>query len=294
MGKILVTGATGHIGKLTLQNLLARKVPAHQLAALVRDPDKAQDLKDLGIQLHQGDYQDPASLRRAFQGVEKLVLVPTHAFTDRKQAHANVVEAALQSGVKHIVYMPIIRKAGSDFSMNEVTAEDLFTEAKIIASGIAYTFVKHPPFLDTMAPLLGPNVLTNGIRVPGGNGKVAPATRQDLADAHGAVLTQAGHENKTYILTGGPDVCFADIAEILTKISGKKVPLIAISDEQYIAEGIASGLPAFVPPFFLEWVNGFNRGEWDNVSGDLEKLIGRKPTTTEEFLRTLFTTGALK
>lgn len=113
MGKILVTGATGHIGTLTLQNLLERDVPANRLAALVRDPAKAKHLSDLGIEIHQGDYMDPPSLLRAFQGVEKLMLVSTHAFTDRKQAHANAIDAAVKSGVKHILFMPIIRKPGS-------------------------------------------------------------------------------------------------------------------------------------------------------------------------------------
>jgi NAD(P)H dehydrogenase (quinone) len=294
MGKILVTGASGHIGKLTLENLIARKVPADQLAALVRDPAKAQDLKALGIQLHKGDYMDPASLLEAFKDVEKLVLVPTHAFTDRKLAHANVVDVAVKSGVKHIVYMPIIRKEGSNFSMKEVTAEDIFTEDKIIASGIPYTFVKHPPFLNTFIPLLGQNLLANGIRVPSGNGKAAPATREDLAEAHGAVLTQPGHENKTYILAGAPAVSFSDMAEILSKLSGKQVPVVRISDEQYLQDAIAAGTPDFVAPFILEWIKGVNHGEWDNVTGDLERLIGHKPTSTEEYLKRLYMSGAWK
>jgi NAD(P)H dehydrogenase (quinone) len=293
VGKILVTGASGHIGKLTLQNLVARDVPATKLAALVRDPSKAEDLANLGIELHQGDYMDPSSLLRAFNGVSTLMLVSTHAFTDRKQAHANVVDAAVKSGVERIVFMPIIRKAGSDFSMREVTEEDLFTEKKIVSSGLAYTFVKHPPFLNTLPSFFGPKVVETGIRVPAGSGKVAPATREDLAEAHGAILTQPGHENKTYTLTGSPAVSFAEMAEIISKITGKKVPLLTVSDNEYIETMVSSGIPNFVAPFLLDWVKGINRGEWDNVTGDLEKLIGRKPVTTEEYFRTLFANSAL-
>ncbi|CAN5676388.1 SDR family oxidoreductase [soil metagenome] len=294
MGKILVTGASGHIGNLTLKNLLARKVPATQLAALVRDPFKAQDLNILGVELHQADYMDPSSLRRALNGVEKLMLVSTHAFTDRKQAHANVVDAAVNAGVKHILFMPIIRKEGSDFSMNEVTEEDIFTEEKIISSGIAYTFVKHPPFLNTLPSYFGPHVLEIGIRVPSGDGKVAPATREDLAEAHGAVLTQPGHENKSYSLTGSEAVSFADMAEILSQLLERDVSLSAISDPEYVAASIASGVPDFVAPFLLDWVRGINRGEWAKVTTDLEKLIGHKATTTKEYFRTLYANGTSK
>jgi NAD(P)H dehydrogenase (quinone) len=288
MGKILVTGASGHIGKLTLRNLLARNVPANQLAALVRNPEKVPDLVAAGIEVHQGDYTDPASLRRAFREVEKLMLVSTTAFSDRKQAHANVIEAAAESGVKHILFMPILRKEGSGFSMKEVTEEDIFTEQKIADSGIPHTFVKHPPFLNTLPSFFGPGFLTSGIRVPRGDGKAAAATRENLAEAHGAILTQPGHENKTYRLSGSTAVSFADLAEIFSKVTGKKVSLVAVSEEEYLKDRIAEGIPEFVAPFLFDWVKGFNLGEWDQVSGDLEKLIGHRPTTAEEYIRSAY------
>lgn len=288
MPKILVTGASGHIGKLTLQNLLTREVPASQLSALVRDPAKAQDLKDLGIDVHQGDYMDPASLLQAFEGVEKLMLVSTHAFTDRKQAHANVVDAAVKSGVKHILYMPIIRKGGSNLSMKEVTEEDIFTEQKIIDSGLTYTFVKHPPFLNTLPSFFGPHFLEKGVRIPLGPGKVAAATRENLAEAHGAVLTQPGHENKIYSLTGNELITIEETVNLISKISGKKIQLTDISEKEYVDEGIANGLPEFVAPFLLDWVKGINSAEWDQLTGDLEKLIGHKATTAQEYYRSVY------
>jgi NAD(P)H dehydrogenase (quinone) len=294
MGKLLVTGASGHVGKLTLQNLLKRKVPANKLAALVRDPSKATDLAALGIAIHQGDYMDPPSLLKAFKGAEKVQLTSTHAFTDRKTAHANVIDAAAKSGIKHIVYMPIARKEHSDFVMKQVTDEDIFTENKVLASGLTYTFLMHPPFLNTLPPFIGMNALDTGIRVPAGDGKTAPATREDLAEAHAAVLSQDGHENKSYILTGDPAVSYADMAAILSKISGKKVPLVTVSDQEYIEIKVASGFPAIAAPFALGWVKGYNRGEWDSVTGDLERLIGHKPTTTEEYFRGVYLKGASK
>ncbi len=133
MGKILVTGASGDIGKKTLLHLLKLK-PANELIGLARDPSKAADLAAKGIEIRQGDYYDRDSLSKAFQGVEKLMLTSTHAFTDRKTAHANVIDVAAETGVRHLVYMPIYHKAGSTFTMKEITEEDIFSIDKLRSS----------------------------------------------------------------------------------------------------------------------------------------------------------------
>ncbi len=145
MGKILVTGASGDIGRKTLLHLLKLK-PANQLIGLVRDPSKAEDLAAKGIELRKGDYFDPNSLSQAFKGVERLMLTSTHAFTDRKTAQGNVIDAAVDAGVRHMVSMSIIRKPGSTYTMPEITNEDKFSEEKLAKSGLEATFVYHPPF----------------------------------------------------------------------------------------------------------------------------------------------------
>src|SRR5882757_4511209 len=122
MSKILVTGASGDIGRKTVLHLL-KKRPASDVVGFVRDPSKAKDLAALGVELRQGDYLDRESLTRAFSGVEKLMLTSTHAFTDRKTAHANAIDSAAQTGVRNLVYMPIYHRAGSTFIMKEITEE---------------------------------------------------------------------------------------------------------------------------------------------------------------------------
>src|ERR1700733_10011305 len=171
VGKLLVTGASGDIGRKTLLHLLKR-VPANQLVGLVRDPAKAEDLAALGAELRRADYLDPASLSGAFVGVEKLMLTATHAFTDRKTAHANVIDAAAKSGVEHLVFMPIIRKQDSAFSMKEITEEDRFTEDKLLTSGLTWTLARHPAFLDTILPYTGTSPEHPGVYVPAGDGKI--------------------------------------------------------------------------------------------------------------------------
>jgi NAD(P)H dehydrogenase (quinone) len=291
MGKILVTGASGNIGRLTLKSLLKRK-PSSQLVGLVRDPSKAEDLKELGIELRVGDYMDTAALLRAFKGIEKVQLTSTHAFTDRKTAHGNVVDAAAKSGVEHITYMPIIRKENSDFVLQQVTEEDLFTEQKIFDSGMTYTFLQHPPFADTLPFYMGANAPQIGVRVTSGNGKTAAATREDLADAHAVVLIDRGHENKSYPMTSQPALSFADMTELLSGMLGKEVPYITVSDEEYSKILSETGIPRNRADFVRDWVVGINRGEWAHTTKDLEKLIGRKPTTIEEVIRRVYLKGA--
>jgi NAD(P)H dehydrogenase (quinone) len=284
VGKILVTGASGVLGRKTLLHLLKRK-PANQLVGLVRDPSNAGELAGAGVELRQGDYLDPESLSRSFEGVEKLMLISTHAFTDRNTAHANVIDAAVKAGIKHLVFMPILRKARSSFKMKEITEEDIFTEEKLLSSGLAYTLAKHPPFLDVLATYIGPKAHETGVRVPAGNGKFTAATRDDLAAAHATILTEGGHENETYRLTGDPPVSFSDIATILSKVHGTKVPYVTVSDQEYLKMKRAEGWPDFVAEFALKWVEGMNAGEWEEPTNDLERLIGHKPRTPAEFFR---------
>jgi NAD(P)H dehydrogenase (quinone) len=284
MSKILVTGASGHLGRMTLQHLLARR-PATELVGLARDPGKAADLAALGIEIRAGDYFDYASLTRAFAGVEKMLLVPTHAFTDRSTQHANVIAAAEEVGVRHFVYTPIIRKAGSELELPHVTEHDTFTLKTLEASGLRTTILAHPPFLDSLQVFIGDNAFEAGVRVPAGNGKVAAASREDLAEAQAVVLTDPGHEGKTYALHGAPAVSFSDVADILSARRGTAAHYIPISKEEYLEHMVAGGLPAPAAEFLLSWVQAINGGEWDDQPGDLERLLGRKPTTSAEFLR---------
>ena len=127
--------------------------------------------------------------------------------------------------------------------------------------------------------------MENGVHAAAGEGKAGFASRDDLAEAHAVVLTQAGHENKTYLLHGGPAVSFVDVAQIVSGISGKPVPYVAGPDHDFIGRLRAAGLPAPAADFILAWVGGINAGEWDSASGDLEKLLGRKPVTAAQSLR---------
>ncbi|MBW8244793.1 SDR family oxidoreductase [Muricauda oceani] len=284
MTKILVTGATGVVGKSTIEHLLKKNVPASQVIGLARNKEKLKDLAAKGVEIREGDYLDYNSLLRAFEGVDKIMLTSAIAFTDRFTQHYNVITAARQMGVKHVVYMSIMRKEGSGRIMSEVTESDLFTEQVLKSSGLDYTVVYHPPFADLLSAYYGPNPYENGINVPAKNGKMAPATRDELAEAHAEILSTPGHENKTYSLGASHTISFSEIAKILSGLKGEPVSFNTITAEEYMDGIVGQGVPRHVAEFITGWVLAIEGGEFEHQSGDLERLLGRKTKTFKELM----------
>lgn len=284
MTKILVTGATGVVGKSTIEHLLKKKVPASQIIGLSRNKEKLEDLAVKGVEVREGDYLDYNSLLRAFEGVDKIMLTSAIAFTDRFTQHYNVITAARQMGVKHMVYMSIMRKEGSGRIIPEVTESDRFTEQVLKSSGLDYTILYHPPFADLLSFYYGPDPYENGIKVPANHGKMAPATRDELAEAHAEILSTPRHENKTYSLGGSHSISFSDIAKILSEIKGQAVSFTTISAEAYIDGMVAQGVARHVAEFITGWVLAIEGGEFEQQSGDLERLLGRKTKTFRDLM----------
>lgn len=287
MKKILVTGASGELGRSTIRALL-RTQPADRIAALVRDSGKATDLAQLGIDVRQGDYFDVAGLRQAFEGVDRVLLVSTTAFSDRETQHLNVIQAAKAAGVEHLVYTAIQRKAGSSLSISTVTESDIVTETALVESGLRYTILRNGLYLEVLPWFLGADVLERGVRLPGGQGTGALVARADLADANAAVLTQAGHADKVYTLSGGEAFSFSEVAASLSELAGKRVPYVEVSVEEFVEARTAAGFPKPAAAFLAEWVRAVAEGEFAEVTGELEHLIGRTPTGYREFLRGIY------
>lgn len=286
MTKILVTGATGVVGKSTIEHLLKKGVPASQIIGLARKKENLKDLTTKGVEVRVGDYFNYDSLLRAFEGVDKIMLTSAIAFTDRSTQHYNAITAARQMGVKHVVYMSIMRRKGSGRIMPEVTESDLFTEQVLKSSGLDYTVVYHPPFADLLSFYYDSNPFENGIKIPANNGKMAPATRDELAEAHAEILSTSGHENKTYSLGGSHSISFSDIARILSEIKGQPVSFTTIAPEEYIEGIVAKGIARPVAEFITSWVLAIEGGEFEYQSGDLERLLGRKTKTFRELMET--------
>ena len=286
---ILVTGATGGLGHETI-NFLLTTTPAAEIAALVRDPGKATDLVQRGVDVRQGDYFDRSALVRAFQGIEKVLLVSAVAFTDRVSQHRNVIDAAKEAGVKHLFYTSIQRS--SDFVLPQVTESDLATEAYLKASGLVYTILRNGYYFEGLGYLIGSEVPAAEIRFPAGEGKIAFIKRTELAAATAALLTGEGHNNREYTLTGSETYSFHDVARELSALAGRPIAYRSSEPAPYIAQKVAAGFPDFVATFFAQWGAAAEHGMLAGTDDTVAHLLGHQPTALREYLKATYFPGA--
>jgi NAD(P)H dehydrogenase (quinone) len=286
---ILITGATGHFGKATIDFLLAKGVSAGSIAALARDQSKAGDLISKGISTRFGDYNDYGSLVAAFTGVDKVLLISSSDIANRFQQQKNVVSAAKDAGVKHLLYTSFTRKNETDSSPIAFVAKShIDTENIIKASGLAYTILKNALYADVLPMFLGDKVLETGVFFPAGEGKAAFATREDMAEAAAAILTGNDHVEKEYILSGEDNYSLSDVAMFLSELSGKEIlytsPEVAIYTET-IAK---AGVPMEYAGMFAGFGAAIAQGEFETTTTDLATLLQRKPTTLKQYLQSVY------
>jgi NAD(P)H dehydrogenase (quinone) len=285
MSRYLVTGATGGLGGQVVECLLQR-VPSNEIVALARGPEKLQAFAEKDVEVRAGNYLDRDSLERAFAGVDKLLLVSARAFTDVTAQHKNVIEAAKQAGVRHLHYISLQRPEGSTVEIPGVTQWEQETEALLEASGIDVTILRNTMYFDTLP--FGNNVLDTGIRVPAGLGRAALASRRDLAEGAAVILSSDGHEGKIYTLGGSETVGMADIALALSRATGRKIYYRDVPAAEFIEARVREGLPDPVATFLASWFQAIAAGEFAEVTGDLERLIGRKPQSALEFFSAVY------
>lgn len=285
---ILVTGANGHFGTATIEVLLQKGIAASSIGALVRDEAKGAALKDKGVTIVTGDYNNYASLVSAFAGAEKVLLVSGTELEQRSAQQENVVNAAKAAGVQHLLYTSVERRTDSESSPLAVILSSHFHTEKVIkASGIPYTILRNNIYLDMLPMFLGQSVLEKGVYFPAGDGAAGFALRSDMAEAAANILAGAGHENKDYHISG-PALSFGRIAEILSDISGKKVPYHSPDGETYIKTVVEAGVPALYAGFFAGFGEGISRGELYPDHSDLPALLGREPVSAEQYFRQVY------
>lgn len=286
MKKILVTGATGKLGKTVIETLL-KKVPADQIVALVRDETKAADLKEKGVEVQLGDYDDRTSLDRAMQGVEKVLLISGGNAKNGLEQHQNVVDAAKKAGVRCIAYTSRCLKDKNTLA-NQMMKRHFETEDYIKESGLNYVLFRNILYMDSIPFYVGEKVLDTGIYLPAGDGKTSFALRSDMGEAIGNVLADNDCDDRVYDFTGIQAYSFDDVATALTELSGKKVNYTPVGPETYQEHTTKLGMPAFVIGMVTGFMADIKNGQEEKVSSDLENKLGRKPASLKEGLKTLF------
>ena len=283
---ILVTGATGEFGKHAVQQLMKKGVKVSDISILSRSMEKANNYIEDGISVKIGDYTNYDSLVKAFEDVDKLLFVSSSEIENRAEQHQNVVKAAKAAGVKHLAYTSFMRNQETDNSaITFLMDSHLKTENWIKDSGINYTILQNATYLDMLPIFIGEQVLETGVIIqPAENGKSSLVLRQELAEAAAVVLTSEGHENKAYPLVNNQAISYYEVAEIISEISGKNITYKSPSPEEYQATLKSYGVPNEYIGLFTAFSVAQANGELEMSDNSLEKLIGRKPTTTKEFL----------
>ncbi|WP_328771030.1 SDR family oxidoreductase [Streptomyces sp. NBC_00286] len=270
---IVVTGATGHLGRLVIEGLL-EKVPADQITAVARSEEKAADYAARGVKIAVADYSAPETFDNVFSAGDKVLLISgSEIGNDRVGQHKVVLEAAKAAGVVLLAY------TSAPGSLTAALADDhRGTEAAILESGVTYTLLRngwyHENYTENLAPVLEHGAVVQAA----GEGRVSSASRADYAAAAVAVLTGEGHENKTYELGGDIAWSFAEYAAEVAKQSGKEIAYSPVSVEVYTGILTGVGLPEPVAATIAGVDASVEKGELVVTSGDLSRLIGR-PTT---------------
>jgi NAD(P)H dehydrogenase (quinone) len=289
MIKVLITGATGQLGSAVLNELIGKR-GYENVSALVRDLSKAGKLKEKGVHLIQGDYNDYNSLVSAFKGIDKLYFVSGSDVFTRSTQHENIVKAAKEAKVGHIIYTSFQRKTDDATSpIALVGSAHILAEKLIRESGLTYTILKHALYADIVPAFIGDQVLNSGvIFLPAGVGKASFTSREDMASAGVAVLTGKGHENKTYEISVDKSYSFYDVAKLLTELSGKQIFYAAPDAGTFSATLAKAGVPKEVVQVTTSFCKAIAQGEFDFPDSTMEKLIGRKPESLKDFLKNAY------
>jgi NAD(P)H dehydrogenase (quinone) len=273
---LIVTGATGALGRLTVEHLLKSGVPAGEIVATGREIGRISDLADRGVHIRVADYDDPASLRTAFAGATRLLLVSSSVLgPQRVQQHRNAIEAAREAGAGLVAYTSIVN---ADASTLRLAEDHQATEALLRESGVPFTLLRNSWYTENYTSRLAGFLEHGAVYGSAGDGRVSTATRADYAGAAAAVLTTGGHENRAYELGGDEAFTLAELAAEITAQSGTNVRYVNLPEHEYASVLAASGLPQLHADTLADADRGVSQGELETRSGDLRRLLGH-PTT---------------
>ncbi|MFP1890996.1 SDR family oxidoreductase [Lonsdalea quercina] len=272
---IAVTGATGQLGRLVIEALL-KKVPADQIVAAVRNPSKAQDLADRGVLVRQADYNQPATLATAFQGVDKLLLISSSEVGQRTAQHRAVIDAAKVAEVGLIAYTSLLRADTSPLMLGE---EHRQTEAALKASGVPFVLLRNGWYTENYAASIAPALAHDAYVGSAGEGRIASATRADYAQAAAVVLLSDDQAGKVYELAGDDSYTLAEFAAEISSQSGKPVGYVNLPVAEFANALKGAGLPEGLADVLADSDAGAAKGALFDDSKTLSRLLGR-PTAS--------------
>tara|TARA_R110002167_G_scaffold204404_2_gene408482 strand:- start:15154 stop:16005 length:852 start_codon:yes stop_codon:yes gene_type:complete len=278
---IVVTGTSGQLGRLVVEALL-KKLPAGEIVAAVRNPEKVTDLAARGVQVRQADYDQPASLIAAFKGADKLLLISASEVGRRVPQHRAVIDAAKAAGVGLLAYTSLLH---ADTSPLPLAAEHKETESLIRASGLPAVILRNGWYTENYTAGI-PTALQYGVVLGSAKqGRIASAARADFAEAAATVLTQENQAGRIYELAGDESYTLDELAAEIAGQSGKIVAYQDLPESEFKTALLGAGLPDFLATLLAESDVGASKGGLFDDSRQLSALIDRPTTSLAELVR---------
>lgn len=282
---IVITAASGKLGSL-VADLLNEKGLAGSVRLAARSPEKLSARKAQGFEVAAADYEDPASLKAAFESADTVLLISSEGPNEVRIAHHhNAIEAAKAAGVTRIVYTSATNPSNS--SRFDWAKAHVATEAELKASGVATTILRDNSYFSNNDALFSGARESGVLAFTGIDAKVAYVSHQDVASAIVGALTGAGHDNKTYEISGAEAYSATDLAAILSELTGKKIEALDVPAKAFEDQFRAMGLPEFVVDGLTGFYAALGAGEYAATSNDVELLSGRPSTSARAYLASL-------
>jgi NAD(P)H dehydrogenase (quinone) len=275
----VITGATGHLGRLVTEDLLRRGIPAGDITATGRDITKVKDLADHGVRVLAVDYDDRASLDAAFRGADRILLISASEPGRRARQHENAIDAAARAGAGLLAYTSI---ANAGTTTMRLAAEHQATEASLRGSGLTHVLLRNSWYVENYTAQVQAILQRGSLAGSAGNGRVSAATRADYAAAAAAVLTGDGHAGRAYELGGDEAFTLAEVAAEIGAQAGQPVSYLDLPEDEYARLLTSAGLPEVAAVTLADADRGLARGDLFVDSGHLRQLIGRPATTLRE------------
>lgn len=281
---IVIAGATGQLGRLVVKELLSRGVPAAQIVAAGRSAAQLTELAGHGVKTAAVDYNAPASVESALTEGDTLLLISGNDIQSRTAQHENVIDAAARAKVARILYTSVL---AADTTPVILAPDHVKAEEYIRVSGLPYTFLRNGWYTENYADALLAARETGTLLGSAGEGRVASATRGDYAAAIAAVLTTAGHDNKTYELSGDYAWTYTELASAFSTILGRTVTYRSVTAAEHVTALEAAGLDPATAGFLAALDGNIREDALALTTGDLARLAGRPTTPLVDGLRPL-------
>jgi len=275
---IAVTGASGHLGRLVADQLLATTDPA-QVVLLTRDPARLASYAEQGAVVRAADFSRPDGLVDSLAGVERMLLISTDAVGTRVEGHLAAIDATVKAGVRHVAYTSVQEPTKDNPA--GVVPDHAATEDALRASGLAWTMLRNNLYAEFQLDTIAHAAASGQLFTNTADGAAAYVSRVDCAAVAVGVLTGKGHAGHAYDITGPSALTASDLAEIAAKRAGRAVEVVQVDDESYAAGLVAGGLPPAWAPLMVSFGAAIRLGKLAEVSNVVEQIGRRIPTPLE-------------